>query len=499
MLDERIGMLLANTAWLVAGTLAISMPVGTFLAALLVRTDLPLRRVWLAILAAMLFVPLYLQAAAWQAGFGLQGWYTMIFAQPGTPPLLTGWRGAIWVHALAAIPWVALIVSAGLRLVEPELEEDALLHTSARRVFLHVTLRRAAPLIAVAALWTGVTTAGEMTVTDLFQVRTYAEELYTNFALGDPEAVRLGTAPIVLATTLAVLLGAAVVIRYTSNRSLIRTRPPLEFRLRAWRYPLSALCIATMFMLVGVPLANLLYMGGIVVDRSGDDFERSWSVLKLSRLLLDQTRYSPVFHWSIVISSLAATAVVIFAVPLAWFARRRLLSGLFVFVAITAALATPPPVLALSITEALTSSDDQALEFLRNRTIFAPWLGQTVRALPLGLLAVWGALRSVPEETLEMARLDGAGPLRRLFLVALPQRWPAVVLAWLIAFAIALGDLAATVILVPPGIQTLSIRIFELIHYGVNDALASLCLVLFAVVALIGIFAIQLSRRLLRQ
>ncbi len=98
-------------------------------------------------LLAMLFVPLYLQAAAWEAGFGLQGWYT---ALAGGNVLLEGWRGAIAIHTLAAIPWVVLIVGVGLLLVEPELEEAALLDGTPGQVFRRVTLPRAAPSLGAA-------------------------------------------------------------------------------------------------------------------------------------------------------------------------------------------------------------------------------------------------------------------------------------------------------------------------------------------------------------
>ena len=47
-----------------------------------------------------------------------------------------------------------------------------------------VTLRRAVGAIAAAALAVAVLTAGDMTVTDLLQVRTYAEEAYVQFILG---------------------------------------------------------------------------------------------------------------------------------------------------------------------------------------------------------------------------------------------------------------------------------------------------------------------------
>src|SRR3990172_722178 len=102
-IEHRTATLLGNTLCLSAATCAISLPLGVVLAWLLVRTDLPGRRAGLVLFGVMLFVPLYLQAAAWQAGFGLQGWYT---TEGGLPVLLEGWAGAVWVQAVAAVPWV---------------------------------------------------------------------------------------------------------------------------------------------------------------------------------------------------------------------------------------------------------------------------------------------------------------------------------------------------------------------------------------------------------
>src|SRR5579863_3478610 len=63
--DHRTWSLVENTLLLIAGTLALSLPVGTALALLLFRTDAPARRTALVLLGIMLVVPLYLQAAAW--------------------------------------------------------------------------------------------------------------------------------------------------------------------------------------------------------------------------------------------------------------------------------------------------------------------------------------------------------------------------------------------------------------------------------------------------
>ena len=62
-----------------------------------------------------------------------------------------------------------------------------------------------------------------------------------------------------------------------------------------------------------------------------------------------------------------------------------------------------------------------------------------------------------------------AGPISR---IVLPQRLSALAVAWLIGLALALSDLTASILVVPPGVETLSIHIFNLVHYGVEDQVA---------------------------
>jgi iron(III) transport system permease protein len=120
--DSRRALL--NSATLAAGATAIALPIGTLLAVLLARYNLPGRRWAMAALGVLLFLPLYVQLSGWDAALGKLGWFSLrsgMMAQP----LLTAMRGAIFVHGLAAIPWAALIVGLGLRQVDPAQEEAA--------------------------------------------------------------------------------------------------------------------------------------------------------------------------------------------------------------------------------------------------------------------------------------------------------------------------------------------------------------------------------------
>jgi iron(III) transport system permease protein len=493
-LNDRSWSLVSNTLLLAAATSAISLPIGTILAWLVVRTDMPGRTTALVVFGVLLLVPLYLQAAGWQAGFGVQGWLTVGFA---APVLLQGWAGAIWIHALAAISWVVLIVGSGLRLVEPDLEEQALLDASPLEVLLRVTARGALGAIGVAALWVLITTAGEMTVTDLFAVRTYAEEIYTTMAIGpDLESPPLAALPGVVLVGWIVVAGLVLAARLAPHDRPLRLRPARVFALGRWRLPIAALVGLLLVLVVGVPLGNLCYQAGIVVAPGGAEKLRTWSPLKcLAMVAGSPLRYRREFGWSLTVGILAATGSVAIGSVLAWFARRGPARMALLLVVAAVCLSLPGPVIGLGVIHLLNWSHARPMVYLYDQTIFAPWLALVIRGLGPATLILWHALRTIPPEMLDAAAVDGAGRWSRFWRIGLASRLPAVGLAWLVVLALALGDLAATVLVVPPGMRTLSWRIFDLLHSGVQDRVAGICLALVLAFAAVAAAAAALIRR----
>ena len=179
-----------NTLSLVAGTLLFALPVGTFLAVLLFRSDLPGRRFWIVATLLVLFVPLPLLMSAWTTLFGIDGWWPLSGWEVNTSQAwMFGLYPAIWVHGLAGIPWVILIAGNGLCWIERELEEDALLYVGPWSVLWRVTLPRCRGSLAAAALWLALATFAEIGVTNYLQLPTLAEEVQTQFSSGSRAAL----------------------------------------------------------------------------------------------------------------------------------------------------------------------------------------------------------------------------------------------------------------------------------------------------------------------
>ncbi len=486
-LDPRGGSLLRNTGLLVARTLAMCVPAGALVAWLVARTDLAGKHAAVAVLVAGLFVPLFVHAGACKAGFGLLGWHTQ-FGQ--NPPWLRGTGGAAWVHAMAAFPWVVLAVALGLRLVEPELEEQALLDASTARVFFCVTARSAATAALLVGLWVAVFRAGEITATDLFQVRTYAEEVYTALTIGSLEESAASLWPGLGLLACLALAGLVLAVRLGTADRPLTLRCCRVFPLGSARWPLTVAAALILLLWAGLPLGNLVYQAGVEVTVTPAGRTRSWSLAKAAIMVAQSPwRFRREFGWSFLLGGLAASTAVVLAVALAWWGRNRRLWRTLILVAVALALVVPGPLLALAAMRVLNRPGLPVLNWLYDQSVLAPWVVLSIRAIGPAVLVVWHALGTVPRVLVDAAAVDGAGPWRRLFCVVVPLRWPALVLAWLVALAVAMADLAASILVVPPGVTTLSIRVFGLLHYGVYDQVAGICLALAGWFALLGLAA----------
>jgi iron(III) transport system permease protein len=196
------------------------------------------------------------------------------------------------------------------------------------------------------------------------------------------------------------------------------------------------------------------------------------------------------------IGSLAATAATVVAIPLAWVARQSRWRAAAVLPVAIICLAVPGPLLGLAVIGLLNNPRVPGLIWLYDHSILAPWLVLTIRAFSPAVLVMWHAMRTIPQTILDSAAVDGCGPVGQLVYIVLPLRWSAVLVAWLIGLALALGDLTASNLVAPPGVETLAIHIFNLVHYGVEDQVAGICLALLVVFGLVAAAVTWLVRRL---
>ena len=496
----RTATLAGNTGRLLLGTLLLAVPAGVVLAVLIERTNLPARRLLAMLLWVPLFVPLPLFTSGWQAVLGADGWL------PGWSgeyaPWALGIGSAVWIHAMAGLPWVVLIVRSGLRAVERELEEDALLVRPAPWVLWHVSLPRALAAIGAAALWVALMTAGEISVADLMQVRTFAEEVNTQLVSpqrdpggGDP----LGRAVVVSLVWVGLVTAAILWLARRADRlvpcGVLSYRPALRLSLGMWGVALAAALLALVAALAVVPVAGLAYRAGVsegVWTWAGlsAQLRRSWG---LERGLLSRTL-------------LGAMATGLFATTLAFFAcwaargSAWFRAGLLVLAAI--AWAMPGPVVGLGAkevfrhivlaTEAFTRLPARLL--WHGPSSLPVILVHTVRLFPFAVAILWPTIRLIPRELFEAARLDGLGSMGELRAIGWPLARKACLLSVFAVLVLSLGEISAAKIVSTPGADTFAEVVWTQMHYGVGPELAARCLMLLGVV-FAGAGLLSLARR----
>ncbi len=488
----RLLGLVLNTLALIAGTLAVALPLGTILAVALFRTDLPGRQFLASLLFVMIFVPLPVHVSVWQATLGPGSWLPVFFwslrpSQPWTEGLLP----AIWVHAIAAVPWVVLIVGQTLLWAERELEEEAWLSVPAWRVMWHVTLPRCRAALLLAGLWVAVQVAGEIAVTDMFQVRTYAEETYRVFSEGDENALAQAVLLSLPATLLLTLLLAVAIPWLARSAPPVQrlVKPVLRFPLGGWRWPACAGACLVALIFSGIPLITLGWRAGL----RGTPL--TWSARHLGDGLLRLLRVDGTMCFSSLLVALAtALLATLLALIVCWLIREARRDAWLwktaILVLLAAAWAVSGPVVGLGlkreiqlIVAALPRGCLADVLYFGPSPVPIMWAG-LIRVLPFAVAVLWPVFRLLPNDFCDTARLEGAPAVARLTRVLVPLSLFALLGAVLVSLALALAEVGASKLAATPGSDTFTLLIFDRMHYGVPQDVAGLALLMVFWIAL---------------
>jgi iron(III) transport system permease protein len=123
---------------------------------------------------------------------------------------------------------------------------------------------------------------------------------------------------------------------------------------------------------------------------------------------------------------------------------------------------------------------------LYDRPEFARWITPTwmviaalvVRYAIVGQRLAHAAAAQIPDEILEAAALDGAGGLRLIRHVLFPITRVAQFAILAISFVLTLGEIGSTILLYPPGGETLPIALYTIEANSPRSFTAALSLIL---------------------
>jgi ABC-type Fe3+ transport system permease subunit/DNA-binding beta-propeller fold protein YncE len=404
-----------------------------------------------ALAATALALPPFLVANTWMHFFGLNGVWRKFIAFD-----LYSWAGATLLMMLLIWPVTFFLVRAALSRLETERTEvDPLLKGA--RLMRWVVLPHLRSALTVSALLSFVLALNHFTIPALLQTKVFSADVWVQFntTFNYIAALKLGW-PLIVAPLLLLFAIRNRIEIWFARKPLDQSRFA-EALGGGWRVAIAAMSIALLIVTVAIPLGHL------ASNANG------WRQLAPAF-----AAGKSAFGASLITSLAAATLAAGLAIILA----RRKWS-----VAAWLPFLIPGVVLGIVI---IRLFNQPALSWIYP-TFALVIAALAVRYVALPLQAITQARRSIDPSIIAAARSDGASSTHAFWKIELPLLAGPIFFAWYIAYLFCLWDAETLVMIVPPGGETLSLRVFNMLHYGHTEHVNALCLwLVFLAVAPLG-------------
>jgi iron(III) transport system permease protein len=466
ILSKRNLQLLVNTLILAGGVLAGSSVLALPLAWLTARTDLHSRSFFTVIGVLPLAVPGYVLA---YVILGTTGSYGTLARYIGVDlPTLDGYWGALTALSIYLSPYMFLNARAALLRADESLEEAARsLGLNRLQVLLRVTVPQLRPALVAGAVLVVLHVAGDFGVVSLMRFETFSLAIYMQFVAAFDRTYAAILALTLLALTSVFLIVEARALRRTT---LYRTGSGHAggtgvVPLGRWRPFATLYCVAYAAATVLFPVVSIA----------------AWAAGSNAGAVADLVK--PLIN-AVQASALAATSAGLLAIPIAYL-RVRNPSPLTRSVERVAYIGYALPPLALALAYIFFALGAFPMIY---QTLALLVFAYTLHFLAEAIGPVRAALYQLSPNVEEAARSLGYSPLRAFAATTLPLLRTGIVVSVAFVFLSALKELPLTILLSPPGFETLSTNVWGFANEAMFARAAPYALAIVAVSAiLVGI------------
>jgi iron(III) transport system permease protein len=452
-------VLMGHSLLLSVGVTFFATMVGVPLGVLLGKTDLPFRRAFTVLLAVPLLIPPYVIAVAWFAVIGAGGWISRSLTPAISEHLSSAFFG---LYGCTFVPIVILLTIAYLGAVNPRLEAAGRLVSDWPGVLRRITLPLIAPAILFAAVLVFLLTLGEVGVPTYLRYPVYPVETLTQFAaFYDFSAATAAAIPLLIVTLAMLALEYGMLHKQVSELANVTfDAARAQIRLGRWSFPLLAVILVWVLITVVLPLAALISEAPSLADyveafsRASDSILRSFVFSVIGASLLTALG----FFWGYIVHDrtlpfwrgIDALALFLFTLP-----------GTVIGIGLISLWNTP-------------------MTNLVYRTPAIIILGYLAQYAVLPTRMTSGILERIPPSLERAARLCGADWFMTLRHIVVPLAGRGLIAVWIVSYVFCLRDLGISMVVYPPGSDTLPVRILTLMANGAPSLIAALCVILVA-------------------
>ena len=485
LVDPELHRLLLNTLALAATVTVFACVLGFPLGILLGGYSFPLNRAIALLAAVPLLIPHHVQTIGWMRVFGRQGWMTEALASLGVTLDVRAaafpgfWPGPAWIMALALFPLVALPVAAAVTRLDRDAIASATLAGGSSAALRVAVIPAGFTALPGAASLVFALASGAYAVPSLLDTPVLVQRVFFTFSQRSQGEGALLVLPLLVSAALAAALLGDPWFRSGAMGGAGRTTRE--------RVGWLGTAIARFPVLCGVIVPI-----GALIAKIVEEALRNPSAPSPFKVVFSRTAAS--FGNGLIFAMLATVVVLLTAWPLArHFAARQ---GAISERLLTASIALPPLVLGVGTILAWKHvSNVPLLDAIYRSGLILLVLGLAGRFLPIVVRDLRDGLLALDPSAEEAARVAGASGMRRTWGVVIPMMRSSIIACIVIAFTLAITELDLTLLLYPPGMETVQVRIFNMVHYARDAEVSALCLMAVAFAALPVSFYALLRRR----
>lgn len=445
---RRMGLLVASTG-LAAAVAGAGIVIGILFISVMYRLPGKLLYGVLLVLLALAGIPPYIHALTWSRVLQVSG-----ALLPGLP--VTGWLVSFWVDLMALLPLSVFLTWIAFASVDFRLIDAGRLVRSDMSVLVHIIIPLAAPALGAAFSFVFLICCTDYSVPSLFGVDVYALDIFAQFSASNSAAQTFLYALPLLVVTFIVMIACRSGIRtlaQTPTWFFARFGNPLSYP--CWFRILQAGAVIILLVQILVLFCGLFIAAGSVD-----------SVVKSVFLARNELIYSLV----------TAVLVILISLPLAVAAARVLkrpgIRGTAAWIIVLLPLAIPAPLIGIGM---ITLGNLPVLSAVYP-AIFMPALVSAVKYAPFAAIVLFIQMRLVDPLLLDAAAVFARSSTDAWTKIHFPLFAPGLVVSAGILAALTLAELGATLIVAPPGHATITMRIYNYLHYGASSDVAGLCL-----------------------
>jgi len=459
---RRLDLLISSV--ILAGTVAVSATgIGILAGSLLweIRTGVLSRLRWLVVVLVM--VPAFLYAQAW----------ITLFAWLHVPGSLPAGLISYWVQLGAFLPLGVVLGILAMASVDPVSIEAARIIYPDIRVFWRIILPIASPALGASVGLIFLLSITDYSVPSLFSLNVYALEIFSEFSASSEPARALLIAVPLLAVTMAVLF-----LAQGRMRNLMMGTSLFQYQAEPPVYP--RWFVALQHAALGLLLLHSLVLVSVLVLQVAAMPEPVQPILEAGS--------------DIVTTFMIALVAALCSLPLAYSVAARMSQpdrrGRIWWFLCIVQLALPAPLVGIGLIAVWNHPTISGFY----GTLAMPVLAAMARFTPIAALIILVQLRHCDPLLTDAARVFQRSRIESWIRIRLPLLAPGLLAAACVTFALSAGELGATLLVIPPGMETVTIRIYNYLHYGSSGTVAGLGLVMMALMLLVGGIAIAVVR-----